>query len=78
MTHRAVNDILKQRFLHATLSMAPTFLKEMTHWESLSKSMTLAVCVCVCVCARTHTHAWRLKTEGLVMRKDKKEILSFK
>ena len=52
MTHRAVNDILKQRFLHATLSMAPAFLKEMTHWDSLSKSMTLAVCVCVCM----HTH----------------------
>ena len=50
MTHRAVNDILKQRFLHATLSMAPTFLKEMTHWDSLSKSVTLALCV------RTHTH----------------------
>ena len=27
--------------------MAPAFLKEMTHWGSLSKSMTLAVCVCV-------------------------------
>lgn len=74
MTHRAVNDILKQRFLHATLSMAPTFLKEMTHWDSLSKSVTLALCVR----AHTHTHAWRLKTEGLVMRKGKKEILSFK
>lgn len=74
MTHRAVNDILKQRFLHATLSMAPTFLKEMTHWDSLSKSVTLALCVRT----HTHTHAWRLKTEGLVMRKGKKEILSFK
>ena len=33
--------------------MAPAFLKEMTHWGSLSKSMTLAVCVCVCARMRT-------------------------
>ena len=48
----------------------------MTYWDGLSKSMTLAVCVCVCVCV--YARAWRVKGEGLVMKKGKKATLSFK